>query len=106
MRSAQVYYKDTFAGTISETEDGYIFQYDQGDYVKSGVPISLTMPIQEASYESRILFPFFDNLIPEGWLLEIGVNNWKLDRRDRFGLLLTLCKDCIGCVSIISNESE
>lgn len=35
------------------------------------------------------MFPFFDGLIPEGWLLEIAVNNWKLNQRDRFGLLST-----------------
>jgi serine/threonine-protein kinase HipA len=46
------------------------------------------------------MIPFFDGLIPEGWLLDITVKNWKLDTRDRMGLLLTACKDCIGAVSI------
>jgi serine/threonine-protein kinase HipA len=46
------------------------------------------------------MFPFFDGLIPEGWLLEIAEKNWKLNARDRMGLLLTCCKDCIGAVSI------
>lgn len=104
MRSAKVYYKDTLVGTISETEDGYIFQYDQSGDISSRIPISVTLPIQDAPYKSPILFPFFDNLIPEGWLLEIGLKNWKLNPRDRFGLLLALCNDCIGCVSIIAKE--
>jgi serine/threonine-protein kinase HipA len=46
------------------------------------------------------MFPFFDGLIPEGWLLEIAEKNWKLDARDRMGLLLVCCRDCIGDVSI------
>ncbi|MBU0474105.1 MAG: HipA N-terminal domain-containing protein [Bacteroidetes bacterium] len=46
------------------------------------------------------MIPFFDGLIPEGWLLEIAVENWKLNPRDRMNLLLTLCQDNIGDVSI------
>lgn len=55
-------------------------------------------------YESRYLFPFFDGLIPEGWLLDVTIQNWKLDGKDRFGLLLIACKDCIGDVHIISGN--
>ena len=39
-------------------------------------------------------------MIPEGWLLDVVSHNWKIDRTDRFGLLLVACKDCIGSVSI------
>jgi serine/threonine-protein kinase HipA len=46
------------------------------------------------------MFPFFDGLIPEGWLLEIAEKNWKLDARGRMGLLLACYRDCIGAVSI------
>ena len=47
-----------------------------------------------------MLFPFFDGLIPEGWLLEIAVDSWKLDQNDRMGLLLACCRDCIGAASV------
>lgn len=47
-------------------------------------PISLTLPLSEKAYHSKILFPFFDGLIPEGWLLDIGEKYWKLNPRDRF----------------------
>jgi serine/threonine-protein kinase HipA len=63
-------------------------------------PISLTLPLKEQPYTSKILFPFFDGLIPEGWLLDIAQNNWKLNPRDRMGLLMACCKDCIGAVSV------
>jgi serine/threonine-protein kinase HipA len=46
------------------------------------------------------MIPFFDNLIPEGWLLEIAERNWKINPRDRMGLLLAFCKDTIGAISI------
>lgn len=105
MRQAQVLYKDVFAGIIRESDEGFIFQY-VSEYLSSPLskPVSLTLPLQKEAFNSKVLFPFFDGLIPEGWLLNIAVSNLKIRTNDRFGLLLTLCKDNIGCVSIISKE--
>ncbi|MFN8339239.1 MAG: HipA N-terminal domain-containing protein [Saprospiraceae bacterium] len=102
-RSAKVYFHEVFAGVISETDMGYSFQYDKVylDDTKAK-PISKTLPLQSKTYETRVLFPFFDGLIPEGWLLEVAEKNWKLSSKDRFGLLLMCCEDCIGAVSVIN----
>ncbi|MFA9219692.1 MAG: HipA N-terminal domain-containing protein [Sediminibacterium sp.] len=107
MREGSVFYKNEFAGIIQETDDGFEFQYME-EYLSNPLskPVSLTMPLQQKAYKSKVLFPFFDGLIPEGWLLTIAVSNWKIKPSDRFGLLLTLCKDCIGCVSVITKEME
>ena len=51
-------------------------------------------------YWDKVLFPFFDGLIPEGWLLDIAERNWKIDARDRMALLLACCKNCIGAVGV------
>ena len=101
-RKALIYTQKKYAGILKESDDGYTFQYDK-DYIQSedAIPISLTLPISEKEYKSNILFPFFDGLIPEGWLLDIAIKNWKLDRRDRFGIMLAVCKDSIGDVEII-----
>jgi serine/threonine-protein kinase HipA len=107
MREGSVFYKNEFAGIIQETDDGFEFQYTE-EYLSNPLskPVSLTMPLQPKAYTSKVLFPFFDGLIPEGWLLSIAVSNWKIKPNDRFGLLLTLCKDCIGCVSITAKEMK
>ena len=101
MRKAKVYYRKELAGYLTENEDGYSFLYEK-DYLTGAVakPISLTLPFQDKPYVSKMMFPFFDGLIPEGWLLEIAEKNWKLNARDRMGLLLACCRDCIGAVSI------
>ncbi|MGF7232793.1 HipA N-terminal domain-containing protein [Arachidicoccus sp.] len=107
MRTAQVFYKEILAGIIAENDDGYIFRYDDVYLNKvNSKPVSLTLPLRQLSYESKVLFSFFDGLIPEGWLLNIAASNWKINRRDRFGLLLALCKDCIGCVSVVPKEDK
>lgn len=100
-RVAYVYVDDIFAGTLEENDRGYRFVYD-GQYLLTdeAKQVSLTLPLRKEAYESRALFPFFDGLIPEGWLLDIACHNWKLESEDRFGLLLVTCKDPIGNVSI------
>ncbi len=100
-RTAYVYVRNTFAGTLQETDEGYVFQYD-ADYLQNenASAVSLTLPLQQEAYSAKTLFSFFDGLIPEGWLLKIVTDNWKLDRRDRFGVLLVACKDGIGNVSV------
>ena len=103
LRKAKVYVQDKYAGILMETEEGYAYIYDD-EYIanKSSVSISLTMPVSKKEYTSNVLFPFFDGLIPEGWLLEIVCHNWKLSMNDRFGLLLATCRDCVGDVYLVS----
>ena len=106
LRKAYVYVRDAFAGVLEETDEGYKFQYDP-EYIRDSAasPVSLTLPVTAEPYTSRILFPFFDGLIPEGWLLDVASRNWKIDRRDRFGLLLVACRDAIGNVSVRGERS-
>ena len=101
LRQAGVYVRDQFAGTVQETDEGYCFAYDEA-YLRDRHPcaVSLTLPLRAEPYISRTLFPFFDGLIPEGWLLGVVSRNWKIDQKDRFGLLMVACHDCIGNVSI------
>jgi len=98
--------KNELAGYLTETEDGYSFLYD-ANYLASPTakPVSLTLPLQSNPHLNKVMFPFFDGLIPEGWLLEIAENNWKLSERDRMGLLLVCCKDCIGAVSVENDNT-
>lgn len=107
MRQGEVWIEGLRAGTISETEAGYLFAYDE-EYLSSpsAEPVSLTLPLRKEPYESKVLFAFFDGLIPEGWLLNIAERNWKIRRHDRMALLLTCCRDCIGNVSVVPIEEE
>ena len=100
-RAGKVYIQNIYAGRIYETDDGYGFLYDEA-YLKNenALPVSLTMPLSSDEFKSKVLFPFFDGLIPEGWLLDVVERNWKIDGNDRFGLMLAACRDCIGDVWI------
>jgi len=101
MRKARVYMHHSLAGILTEDEEGYHFQY-LDEYLDQAwaEPVSLTLPLQGGPFHHPVLFPFFDGLIPEGWLLDIAEKNWKINPRDRMGLLLKTCRDCIGAVSV------
>jgi serine/threonine-protein kinase HipA len=105
MKKGLVYKKNKLAGTVWEDENGYSFQYN-GSYLQQPVygPVSRTLPLRSEVFSDKNMIPFFDGLIPEGWLLKIAIDNWKLNPRDRMSLLLTLCKDCIGDISIINEK--
>ena len=98
--------KNVLAGVLTEDEYGYSFRYEPEYLDRSDAePISLTMPLRSDPYRDNVLFPFFDGLIPEGWLLDIAEKSWKIDLRDRMSLLLACCRDCIGAVSVVPLEN-
>jgi serine/threonine-protein kinase HipA len=102
MRKASITMHNKMAGFLSEDESGYTFIYEES-YLNDPwtEAISLTMPKQLNPFTSKSLFPFFDGLIPEGWLVQIAERSWKINSRDRMGLLLACCEDCIGAVSVV-----
>ena len=107
MKAAEIFYKDNLAGILTETESGYEFCYDK-EYLntKGAEPVSLTLPLSDKPYQSMVLFPFFEGLIPEGWLLDVALRNTDISSLDRMSLLLLCCKDCIGAVSVVPVTEE
>ena len=102
MRQALIKYNNIEAGLLTETDQGeYLFEYSKS-YIQEYPNQFLTfqMPVSKQVYRSNRLFSFFDGLIPEGWLLNIAVDSWKINKNDRMGLLLACCQNCIGAVSV------
>lgn len=111
MRKAQIYYRDILAGILTENDEGdYHFRYDASYVIEHPTDfITFSMPVSLEVYHDQRLFPFFEGLIPEGWLLDIASKSWKINRNDRMGLLLVCCGNCIGAVSvkpILTNDAE
>ena len=103
MRRANVYLREAHAGKLIELDRGYRFTY-RVEYLSSTAPeaIALTLPLTETPFETeQSLHPFFDGLIPEGWLLQLALGVHDVQLRDRFGLLLATGRDTIGAVRVI-----
>lgn len=103
-RRATVKYHDQLAGYLSETANGYQFMYDQ-EYLRTGQPISISLPLRAAPYEARELFGFFRGLLPEGWYLAIVSATAKIDAQDAFGILVATTSDTIGAVTVHKVEA-
>jgi len=107
MRQAKVLKNGVFCGIIREDEEGFHFKYDEAFLNREdALPVSPTMPLTDEEYKKEMMFPVFDGLIPEGWLLDIASESWKIDKRDRMLLLMSCCKDCIGDLSIVPYNRE
>lgn len=103
MRKAEIYDNNRLAGVLEQTADGeFIFRYDNcylSDPETRG--ISLTLPKTKRVYRSRILFPFFFNMLSEGANKRIQCTKFRIDERDYFGLLLATAKsDTIGSITV------
>ena len=102
MRQAEIYRKGILAGILTEDDGEYRFCYEGSSLHREDAgPISLTLPLQADAFVSPVLFPFFDGLIPEGWLLDIALRNTDVSILDRMSLLLLCCKECIGSISVV-----
>ena len=100
MRQAHIFYKDQLAGILTENDAGYEFCY-LPEYLSLGIVLG------NANIKNKkTLVPFFDGLIPEGWLLDVALRNTDISILDRMSLLLICCKDCIGAVSVIPLEEK
>lgn len=108
LRGARVCLDGMLVGRIEETHEGTRFTYAPAYLARSrpASPISLTMPLRPEPYESKGgLLTFFENLLPEGWLLELSTAKLKIPKDDAFGLLLATCADCIGAVEVVPEHS-
>jgi serine/threonine-protein kinase HipA len=101
-RQAEVRLDGERVGTLIEQGRNIKFQYDAKWLARDlAIPVSLTLPLTEKPYETEGLHPFFENLLPEGWLLDLSTTALKISKDDAFGLLLATCADCIGAVEIV-----
>lgn len=104
-----VYYDETFAGTLSRDPGGRCtFSYDS-TYLASTIarPVSYTLPLREQPFiQDGGLHPFFDNLTAEGWLLNAQARALRTTADDKLALLLGFGRDLAGAVSVIDPDAR
>lgn len=103
MRSAEVYYNGELAGILTEeSHQSFRFRYDDAWFINdSKPPVSLTMPKNHQEYQDEFLFPFFFNMLSEGYNRKLQSKLLKIDERDYFGLLMATAQyDTIGAITI------
>ncbi|MBK9192724.1 MAG: HipA N-terminal domain-containing protein [Crocinitomicaceae bacterium] len=107
MRTAKILFRDEEAGLLTQLDDGsFTFRYDDTWVSNNDKPvISLTLPKTKKAYQSKYLFPFFFNMLPEGSNKQVVCKHHRIDQDDYFGLLMTTAKsDSIGAVRVVKIE--
>ena len=104
-RNAVVRLDGQRVGMLTEEDRTVAFRYDEAWLQNAdAVPVSLTLPLRSEPYATPGLHPFFENLLPEGWLLEISTSKLKISKDDAFGLLVATCADCVGAAEVVAEE--
>jgi HipA-like protein len=68
---------------------------------RNAVPVSLTLPLSDKPYHSKVLFPFFFNMLSEGENRDLQSRLLHIDKDDDFGILLATAQyDTIGAVTV------
>jgi serine/threonine-protein kinase HipA len=109
MKEALVYNNGELAGRLTFTDaKEYVFRYDDAYFNSSKPGISLTLSKNMKEHRSKVLFPFFFNMLAEGVNKKLQSRQLQIDEHDSFSLLLnTAGTDTIGAITVrpVSNES-
>jgi serine/threonine-protein kinase HipA len=106
-RWAKVSISGQCVGFLQEDGDRTSFTYASDWLARPDAqPVSLTLPLRAEPYTQHGLHPFFENLLPEGWLFDIASKKLKISKNDPFGMLLATCADCVGAVEIVRASAD
>ncbi len=102
MRQADVYYREIPTGVLAQEAGCYVFRYLPAYLANPAAPaISLTLPKQEAPFQSPVLFPFFFGLLAEGENKLLQCRLLRIDEDDHFTRLLRTCAtETIGGITV------
>lgn len=103
MRRAIVYFRGMLAGDLVEPTRGeYIFRYNDDYFHNPAMPdICLTLTKKQQEYQSSTLFPFFYNMVSEGYSRKAQARLLGLSEKDLFGILLATAQyDVPGAVTL------
>ncbi|TYG34704.1 type II toxin-antitoxin system HipA family toxin [Lonepinella koalarum] len=96
-RTARVFLYDEQIGWLNQDDSGFSFAYLP---TYQGIPLSLSLPVEQKTFHAKQLFPYFASLVPEGWLKEKYSQLQRIDEQDLFGLLLNNSKNMLGAIRL------
>lgn len=91
------------AGVLSRDGGKFHFRYDSG---YAGPPVFLGVPVAEKERSWEGFPPPFENLLPEGVLLEQLLRTRKLDRSDQWGQLSAVGGDLVGFLQVVPPDHK
>ncbi|MDO9317287.1 MAG: HipA domain-containing protein [Gammaproteobacteria bacterium] len=87
-------------GVLSIEDERFTFRYLDEYVASAGQPISVCMPVRDQIYTDRVVFPFFENLLPEGEIRTLLAARLKTSDNSFARLLDATGGDVAGALSI------
>jgi len=92
-------------GILCRDGDSYFFRYDAAWLEQEkAIPLSHSLPLQEAAFSPKESRPFFSNLLPEGQLRDHVAAKHRVSPEDDFALLAILAGDCAGAIALYPED--
>jgi serine/threonine-protein kinase HipA len=102
-REVTVWRGDVAVGSLRELRGGGISFAYSPDYLNSArpQPLSISLPLREASYDSPATRPYFANILPDAELRKAVARKLGLSDTNDFALLEAIGGECPGAVSLL-----
>ncbi|MBR4401487.1 MAG: HipA domain-containing protein [Synergistes sp.] len=80
------------------------FRYSDEYRKRSGIPVSISLPMQEAPFTAEQTANFFEGLLPEGFTRRTVAQWMHVDEWDYLSILHILGRECLGALCITEAE--
>lgn len=101
-RALEVFLHDNKAGSLEQADDGRLgFTYYRDYLGAMGMPISVSMPLSEATYADTIARPYFSGLLPDERARRRLASALGVSHENAFGLLEIIGGECAGAVCLL-----
>jgi serine/threonine-protein kinase HipA len=105
VQTLKVYLRDKQVGNLTKKTNGAIeFKYlDQ--WVETGFPISLSLPLADRSFTGDKASSYFDNLLPDSKkILDAIAVKFGAQSSNQFDILHAIGKECVGALSFFEED--
>ena len=99
--------KQEYVGKIegNHSEDAR-FSYSDSYMEKIRKPISISLPLEEKSFDEKRTRYFFEGLLPEGFTRKCVADKMQKDVNDYLSILSGLGNECLGAIQILEENME
>ena len=107
-RKLYIHYDSKLVGILTEDENSLLcFSYDSNWTAdQDAFPLSLALPLRDATYKGKVVASFFENLIPEGDQRRQIEQIAGLPAADDAAYLERFGEDCAGALSISIHQFQ
>lgn len=102
-RKLNVYFKKELIGTLIEKHEKFLdFEYVHD----AKYDLSFALKRKEEPFDRTIVKSFFENLLPEGEVLDLVAKAYNVSKNNPFSMLSVIGEDCAGAITIASDISS